>query len=164
MVSRDIVPRRPTCINEYRNRIFEPLEGVRAAALVFVAQYNASWPLEKNGVLSPSEARAAWNQANLGIAAQSCLVPTKPDAEANMACLRGRLSRKNLRGLLVDQTPLCDQWEEARKSQTNRFKAHPACAKTDLPSRFPVVVLRYYVAYGTRRQPFGTHVRLHNHR
>lgn len=50
-------------------RIFQTLAEVRAAVRGFIAQYNASWLLEKNGFLSPSAARAAWNQANLKMAA-----------------------------------------------------------------------------------------------
>ena len=44
-------------------RIFQTLDEVRAAVRGFIAQYNASWLLEKNGLRSPSEARAAWYQA-----------------------------------------------------------------------------------------------------
>ena len=50
-------------------RIFQILEEVCAAVRVFIAQYNASWLLKKNGFLSPSAARAAWNQAILRMAA-----------------------------------------------------------------------------------------------
>ncbi len=50
-------------------RIFQTIDEVRAAVRGFIAQYNASWLLEKNRFLSPSAARAAWNQANLRMAA-----------------------------------------------------------------------------------------------
>ena len=51
-------------------RIFQTIEEVRAAVRGFIARYtNPPWLLEKNGFLSPSAARAAWNQANLRIAA-----------------------------------------------------------------------------------------------
>jgi putative transposase len=50
-------------------QIFQAIDEVRAAVRGFIAQYNASWLLEKNGFLNPSAARAAWNQANLRMAA-----------------------------------------------------------------------------------------------
>ncbi len=50
-------------------RIFRKIEEVRAAVRDFIARYNASWLLEKNGFLSPRAAREAWNQANLPLAA-----------------------------------------------------------------------------------------------
>lgn len=50
-------------------RIFQHIAALRAAVRDFITQYNASWLLEKNGFLSPSAARTAWNQANLRMAA-----------------------------------------------------------------------------------------------
>ena len=41
---------------------------VRDAVRDFVARYNAEWLIEKNGLRSPSEARAAWCQAVMGAA------------------------------------------------------------------------------------------------
>ena len=42
---------------------------VREAVRNFVARYNAEWLIEKNGLRSPSDARAAWNQAVMGATA-----------------------------------------------------------------------------------------------
>jgi hypothetical protein len=35
----------------------------------FVARYNTEWLIEKNGLRSPSDARAAWNHAVIRAAA-----------------------------------------------------------------------------------------------
>ena len=42
-----------------RGRIFETIAQVRDAVRTFVARYNAEWLIEKNGYLSPLDARAA---------------------------------------------------------------------------------------------------------
>ena len=44
-------------------RIYQTIDDVRAAIGSFVARYNAEWLIEKNGLRSPCEARATWNQA-----------------------------------------------------------------------------------------------------
>ena len=44
-------------------RIYQTIDQVRASIRDFVVRYNVSWPIEKNGLQSPSDARAAWNQA-----------------------------------------------------------------------------------------------------
>jgi len=50
-------------------RIYQTIEDVRDAVRNFVARYNAEWLIEKNGLRSPSDARAAWNQAVMAAAA-----------------------------------------------------------------------------------------------
>ena len=50
-------------------RIYQTIDEARAAVRNFVARYNAAWLIEKNGFQSPSDARAAWNQALLKQAA-----------------------------------------------------------------------------------------------
>jgi putative transposase len=50
-------------------RIYQTIEDVRDAVRKFVGRYNAEWLIEKNGLRSPSDARAAWNQAVMGVAA-----------------------------------------------------------------------------------------------
>ena len=44
-------------------RLFRGLEEVRAAVAAFVETYNREWPLEKNGYLSPLQARRRWLEA-----------------------------------------------------------------------------------------------------
>ena len=41
-------------------RIFQTIDEVRDAVRAFAARYNAEWLIEKNGYLSPLDARAAW--------------------------------------------------------------------------------------------------------
>ena len=41
-------------------RVFQNLEEVRTAVRRFVNTYNREWPVEKNGFLSPWQARAQW--------------------------------------------------------------------------------------------------------
>ena len=43
-------------------RVYRTLEEVRAAAREFVDRYNTSWLIEKNGLMSPLDARAAWER------------------------------------------------------------------------------------------------------
>jgi transposase InsO family protein len=50
-------------------RIFQTIDEVRDAVRDFVARYNAEWLVEKNGYLSPNDARAARLDANLKRAA-----------------------------------------------------------------------------------------------
>jgi transposase InsO family protein len=50
-------------------RIYQTIDDVRDAVRSFVARYNAEWLIEKNGLRSPCEARAAWNQALMKVAA-----------------------------------------------------------------------------------------------
>ena len=41
-------------------RVFQMIDEVRDAVREFVARYNAEWLIEKNGYLSPLDARAAY--------------------------------------------------------------------------------------------------------
>jgi putative transposase len=50
-------------------RTFRTAADVRAAVAAFVAHYNASWLIEKNGFRSPVQAREAWLAAALPVAA-----------------------------------------------------------------------------------------------
>jgi transposase InsO family protein len=50
-------------------RIYQTIDEVRHAVRDFVARYNAEWLIEKNGLRSPSDARAAWRQAVMRTAA-----------------------------------------------------------------------------------------------
>jgi transposase InsO family protein len=50
-------------------RIYQTIDDVRDAVRAFAARYNADWLIAKNGYLSPTAARAAWNQPDLKIAA-----------------------------------------------------------------------------------------------
>lgn len=50
-------------------RIYQNIDDLRAAIGSFVARYNAEWLIEKNGLRSPCEARATWNQALMKVAA-----------------------------------------------------------------------------------------------
>ena len=50
-------------------RIFQTIDEVRDAVRSFVARYNAEWLIEKNGFRSPNDARAAWDQATMQVAA-----------------------------------------------------------------------------------------------
>ena len=43
-------------------RIYQTLDEVRAAVRDFVDRYNAAWLIEKNGLKSPLDARAAWER------------------------------------------------------------------------------------------------------
>jgi hypothetical protein len=46
-------------------RVFQTIDEVREAVREFAARYNAAWLIEKNGYLSPLDARAARRDANL---------------------------------------------------------------------------------------------------
>ena len=50
-------------------RIYQTIDEVRDAVRDFVARYNAEWLIEKNGLRSPSDARAAWYQPVMRAAA-----------------------------------------------------------------------------------------------
>ncbi len=50
-------------------RIYQTIEEVRATVREFVDRYNASWLIEKNGLMSPLDARAAWGQEFIKAAA-----------------------------------------------------------------------------------------------
>jgi transposase InsO family protein len=50
-------------------RIYRTLEEVRAAVRAFVDRYNASWLIEKNGLMSPLDARTAWERGLMKAAA-----------------------------------------------------------------------------------------------
>ena len=50
-------------------RIYQTIDQVRDAVRDFVARYNTDWLIEKNGLRSPSDARAAWSQAVMSAAA-----------------------------------------------------------------------------------------------
>ena len=50
-------------------RIYQTIDQVREAVRDFVARYNNEWLIEKNGLRSPSDARAAWSQAVMRAAA-----------------------------------------------------------------------------------------------
>ena len=44
-------------------RIYQNLDELRGAVREFVERYNAQWLVEKNGYLSPNQARQAWDHA-----------------------------------------------------------------------------------------------------
>ena len=44
-------------------RIYRNIAELRNAVRGFVEQYNAQWIVEKNGYLSPAQARQAWHTA-----------------------------------------------------------------------------------------------------
>ena len=44
-------------------RIYRNLDDLRDAVRAFVDRYNAEWLVEKNGFLSPNQAREQWNAA-----------------------------------------------------------------------------------------------------
>ena len=50
-------------------RVFQTIDEVRDAVRAFAARYNAEWLIEKNGYLSPRDARAARLDTNLRRAA-----------------------------------------------------------------------------------------------
>lgn len=50
-------------------RVFQTIDEVGAAVRDFVARYSAQWLAEKNGYLSPADARAKWMDARLRRAA-----------------------------------------------------------------------------------------------
>ena len=50
-------------------RIYQTIDEVRATVRAFIARYNASWLIEKNGFLSPNDARSACNHATIRRAA-----------------------------------------------------------------------------------------------
>jgi transposase InsO family protein len=50
-------------------RVFQTIDEAREAVCEFVARYNAEWLVEKNGYLSPLDARAARLDTNLRRAA-----------------------------------------------------------------------------------------------
>ena len=43
-------------------RVYRSLDEVRAAVRAFIDRYNAAWLIEKNGLLSPLDARTAWER------------------------------------------------------------------------------------------------------
>ena len=43
-------------------RVFQTIDDVRDAVRAFVARYNATWLIEKNGHRSPADMRVAWQQ------------------------------------------------------------------------------------------------------
>ena len=45
------------------------IDEVRDAVRDFIARYNAEWLIEKNGLRSPSDIRAAWRQTVMKVAA-----------------------------------------------------------------------------------------------
>lgn len=45
-------------------RVFQTIDELREAVRDFTARYNAAWLVEKNGYLSPNDARATWMDAN----------------------------------------------------------------------------------------------------
>ena len=51
------------------------MDDVRDAVRDFVARYNAEWLIEKNGLRSPNDYRAAWSQAVMRAAANATLCP-----------------------------------------------------------------------------------------
>jgi hypothetical protein len=53
----------------HRLRIYQTIEEVRDAVRDFIAHYNTEWLIEKNGLRSPSETRAAWHQTVMRAAA-----------------------------------------------------------------------------------------------
>jgi hypothetical protein len=59
-------------------RVFQTIDEVREAVRDFAARYNAEWLIEKNGYLSPLDARAAHLDTNLRRAASSNRVSRKP--------------------------------------------------------------------------------------
>jgi len=50
-------------------RIYQTIDEVRDAVCAFIDRYNGEWLIEKNGLRSPSDARAAWYQAVMKTAA-----------------------------------------------------------------------------------------------
>ena len=50
-------------------RIYQTIDEVRDAVRDFVARYNTEWLIEKNGLRSPSDTRAAWYQTVMRAAA-----------------------------------------------------------------------------------------------
>ena len=50
-------------------RIYQTIDEVRDAVRAFVARYNTEWLIEKNGLRSPSDTRAAWYQTVMETAA-----------------------------------------------------------------------------------------------
>ncbi|MDQ2762013.1 MAG: IS3 family transposase, partial [Pseudomonadota bacterium] len=50
-------------------RNYQTIDEVRDAVRDFVARYNAEWLIEKNGLRSPGDTRAAWCQAVMRSAA-----------------------------------------------------------------------------------------------
>ena len=44
-------------------RVYRNLDELRDAVRQFVNRYNAQWLVEKNGFLSPNQAREQWNAA-----------------------------------------------------------------------------------------------------
>jgi putative transposase len=50
-------------------RVYRTIDEVRAAVRLFVEGYNAAWLIEKNGLLSPLDARAAWQRKLMPAAA-----------------------------------------------------------------------------------------------
>ena len=52
-----------------QGRIFQSIDDFRNAARDFVLRYNTQWLVEKNGHLSPADARQRWLDQNLPCAA-----------------------------------------------------------------------------------------------
>ena len=52
-------------------RIYQTIDEVCGVVRDFIARYNAEWLIEKNGLRSPSDARAAWYQAVIKAAASA---------------------------------------------------------------------------------------------
>ena len=50
-------------------RIFQTIDDFREAVRDFVLRYNTQWLVEKNGHLSPADARQRWLDQNLPCAA-----------------------------------------------------------------------------------------------
>ena len=50
-------------------RVYRTIDEVRAAVRLFVEGYNAAWLIEKNGLPSPLDARAAWQRKLMPAAA-----------------------------------------------------------------------------------------------
>jgi RNA:NAD 2'-phosphotransferase (TPT1/KptA family) len=59
-------------------RVFQTIDKVREAVREFVARYNAEWLIEKNGHLSPLDARAAHLDTNLRRAASCSRMSREP--------------------------------------------------------------------------------------
>jgi len=50
-------------------RIYQTIDEVRDAVRDFIARYNTEWLIEKNGLCSPSDTRAAWYRTVMKVAA-----------------------------------------------------------------------------------------------
>ncbi len=54
-----LAPGQRWSVARKRGRVFQTIDEVRDAVRTFTARYNAEWLIEKNGYLSPLDARAA---------------------------------------------------------------------------------------------------------